>query len=583
MTGGMKSKPSKTVQELEAAHDQLLQSVDLLKRIQKRNLPPFLEHVELKDVTAVLERAGALLQPATELSEFLADFVERSEDGLRTRLESTLNLLTAAAKRGEEETSRQCFGLLEAAFPVQVQGEVVHVLKLGPLLDASLTETQLGELAEVSGVSARRIRDATEGMAVASREEVDARMNACRTIRDLLRISLEQKIAAATLSHQLFQSEKTRSLGTLSAGVAHHFNNLLSVILGYASFVLNRGDHAKPAEAALHKIIDAAQRGRRLTEEILSFSGSGQEEEQPCHVHETLTSVLSLLQSEMSSRIKVSTDLKARHDTVVAPPSSVHQVVFNLLTNATDSLPNGGTLKLVTSNVKLETDPQQEYLKIEAVDSSGQLPAGFGSGKTAPVAPDAFTGDRAGMRLSNVYGMVGRMDGTVMVSTEPGSLTRVEVLLPAAPAKPDKGEAPRGKRRLAPSSVWVVDDDPIFREMCHQVLGEEGHAIEEFGDGMQMQNQWRNAKRRPDLVVMDFSMPELSGLELCEWLRGEGSYTPVILVSGFSASQPDIRKALKLKKVFFLQKPFTSRDLVDTVTVAMGETLIGDRLLTDVS
>jgi len=88
-------------------------------------------------------------------------------------------------------------------------------------------------------------------------------------------------------------------------------------------------------------------------------------------------------------------------------------------------------------------------------------------------------------------------------------------------------------------------------------------------------NLWRTARRKADLIIMDFSMPEYNGLQLCQWLRDEGAKTPVILVSGFAANQPDIKKALKLKKTHFLQNPFSFREMADTVTVALGETLIG--------
>ena len=113
------------------------------------------------------------------------------------------------------------------------------------------------------------------------------------------------------LTEQLIQSERIRSLGTLSGGVAHHFNNLLSVILGYSSFVLNREQLSQEATEALQQISEAAQRGRRLTEELLAFAGSDVEEETLCHVHETIQSVLSLLQSQVHSRVRMDTRLLA--------------------------------------------------------------------------------------------------------------------------------------------------------------------------------------------------------------------------------------------------------------------------------
>ena len=379
---------------------------------------------------------------------------------------------------------------------------------------------------------------------------------------------------------QLLQLEKTRSLGTLSAGVAHHFNSLLSIILGYASFVLNREKVTSESAEALHKVCEAAQRGRRLTEEILAFSGSDTEEEVACPIHETINAVLSLLQAQSGHGIHVESRLEAAHDTVMALPSSIRQIVFNLLSNALDGItPQGGKLSVFTANVELSTGTgKQQFVRLEVADSSGSIPEGFKPQKNGSAPSKVpLDGDRIGLRLSSVYGMVGRLDGTVLISSEPGMLTRVEVLLPVHSAREkEAAKEKKVRRRLAPSTLWVVDDDPIFREMCKQVLSEEGHTVEGISDGRGLREKWQGHKgSKPDLIIIDFSMPEYNGLQLCEWLRGQGAKVPVILVSGFAANQPDIGKALKMRKTYFLQKPFSSRDLADTVTVAMGETLIG--------
>ena len=371
------------------------------------------------------------------------------------------------------------------------------------------------------------------------------------------------------LTQQLLQSERAQSLGTLSGGVAHHFNNLLSVILGYSSFVLNRESLSKEAAEALHKITEAAQRGRRLTEEILAFLGSESEEVKPCNVHDTLRQVLSLLESQTGTAIRVRTHLDARRDTVLSVPSAIHQIVFNLLTHAIDSMPDGGWLEVITSNDRLEGEAgDREYLQLDVVDL---VEAGAEERRAAP--PGA---PRKNLKLSSAYGMVGRLEGSMVITEEGDAGSRVRVLLPIVVP----GEAPavekKSRRRLTPRVIWVVDDDPIFREMCRQVLSDSGHSVQELDSGLEFRELWRKGGPQPDLIIMDFSMPEYNGLQLCEWLKAEGARVPVILVSGFAATQPDISKALRLKRTFFLQKPFSFREMTDVVTVAMGETLIGE-------
>ncbi|HRZ13809.1 MAG TPA: response regulator [Kiritimatiellia bacterium] len=379
----------------------------------------------------------------------------------------------------------------------------------------------------------------------------------------------ELEAEVAELTRLLVQSERAQSLGALSGGVAHHFNNLLSVILGYSSFVLNRESLSKEAADALRKIAEAAQRGRRLTEEILAFLGGESEEVKPCSVHDTLRHVLSLLESQTGSAIRVRTHFDARRDTVLSVPSAIHQIVFNLLTHAIDGMPGGGWLEVSTANERVGGEAgEREYLQLDVVDLSekGKEPR--------RAAPE--TGARKSLKLSSAYGIVGRLEGSMVITEQGDRGSRVRVLLPVGSAGEQAPAEARSRRRLTPRVIWVVDDDPIFREMCRQVLSDSGHAVEELDSGSAFKERWRKNGARPDLIIMDFSMPEYNGLQLCEWLKGEGGAVPVILVSGFAATQPDIAKALRLKRTFFLQKPFSFREMTDVVTVALGETLIGE-------
>lgn len=141
------------------------------------------------------------------------------------------------------------------------------------------------------------------------------------------------------------------------------------------------------------------------------------------------------------------------------------------------------------------------------------------------------------------------------------------------PLEEATGALAKEAARPAPG-IWVVDDDPIFSEMCLHVLAESGHKVQVVNSSAAVRAAWKEAKVQPDLMIVDFSMPEGSGLELCRWLRQQGANLPVILVSGFSAQQPAIRKALELRRVYFLQKPFPVPELEDLVMVALGTQLL---------
>ena len=574
------AKREQTIRELAAAKEHLLQSLRFFDLAASAHEPDFLKRV---DLAAMKELFGGMDLPWGEEGLYpdsgkLLAAIRKSEEGQRLLLLSDVDILKQVGETGKDQVHKGPLGFFEAVFPVKVRGHVVHCLWSGKFREHPFSSDEIAEVARLAGVSRPEAEELAKAVPVLSKKQVDRTVAFCGRFRGALEQAITNHLHSAELTQQLVQSERTHSVGTLSGGVAHHFNNLLSVILGYSSFVLNREHVSEEAADALHKISEAAQRGRRLTEEILAFLGSEVEEETPCDVHETVNNVLSLLESKTGTNMRVQTHLDAKASTVLAPPSSIRQIVFNLLTNAIDSMPSGGALTVSTTNTHMATEGgRQEFFRLEVADSSGVLPAGVrpdvtGRGKVELHAE----GDRIGFKLSSVYGMVGRLDGTVLVSSEPGAMTRVQVLLPTVSGGAEVREEKKIRHRLAPSRIWVVDDDAIFREMCRQVLSDEGHTVEEMAGGREFQDKWKKGGAKPDLILMDFSMPEYNGLQLCEWLRNEGSKIPVILVSGFSSSQPDIRKALKLRKTFFLQKPFSFREMADTVTVALGETLIGE-------
>lgn len=314
----------------------------------------------------------------------------------------------------------------------------------------------------------------------------------------------------------------------------------------------------------MRQITKAAQRGRRLSEEIQAFFGSDIEEPRHCETHSIIRNALSLFKTQPVSALRIKTDLTAKDDVIFAPPSSIRHVIFSLLTNAIDSLSEGSILTIKTTNVKMGSDGEpQRFLRIEIADRDDGTPG------ERPSRHESEVSNEQDVKLSNLYRMVSRLDGTVTISRPSEERTQVEVLLPLA-----SEDEQRATHHITPSSIWVVDDDPISRKMCKQVLAGEGDRVHELSSGAAMKELWESPHALPDLLIIDFSMPDYNGLELCEWLNEQKSSAPIILVSGFARNQPDIDKALTLRNVFFLQKPFSVPALSDMVTVALGETLI---------
>ena len=266
--------------------------------------------------------------------------------------------------------------------------------------------------------------------------------------------------------------------------------------------------------------------------------------------------MLGLLQSRAGNRVEVVTRFEAARDTVAAPPGLIHQVILNLLSHAFDDLPGGGRVTVQTSN-----SADAAKLRIEVTQENKLGPAG-----------DSDAAAQTRPALARLLGQVARLEGDVLSrEIRPGGV-HVALLLPVTTARGTQAPAKKFRRRLAPSVIWVVDDDPVVREMCRRVLSAEGHTVEEYARGADLQK--RLAEAKPDLVIYDFSMPDLDGLEMAGWMREAGHRAPLILISGFTAQHPSVKRALALRKTFLLQKPFSFRDMADLVTIAMGETLV---------
>lgn len=553
-------KTTAQLRELEVQHKQILHALHLPETVLRNEAPDFLKHFDLQFARQVLgvDQPWESSNAFEARSRIITDVFLASDEGRQLYLAAEIDLLRRVKDTGEDQLHRGPFDILELVLPVKVRGHLVHILRSGKFREAPLGAADLKELAFVTGIPAKDVEAAARALPVHTGEDLEAWVTLHKRGRDAVTAALEEHVRAATLASQQMQVERLIALGTMAEGMAHHFSNLLSVMLGYTSLVLDKATLASETADALHKVAEAAQKGRRFTEEILTVAGAQDEEDGACSVHERIRGVLALLESKPAARTATETHLDARYDTVLAPQNVVHQIVFNLLSAALEGLAPGGKLIVSTSNVGEGTS---QSLRIEVAEGGGRGPAAQKPSATSP-------------HVTGLLGQVARLEGTVTSGTATGAGTKVLVTLPVTTEPVDARPEKKVRRRLAPSSIWVADDDPVVREMCRRVLTADGHSVSELGAGEDVQRRLGAGKDAPDLIIYDYSMPDLDGLEFCGALRKAGQRVPVILISGFTADHPDLKKALKLRKTFLLQKPFSFRDMSDMVTIAMGETLV---------
>ncbi len=548
-------KNDQQLHALEQKHKELLHRIRLPDTLLHKDTPPVLQKLDLQ----VARRLVGAQQPwgaedvFAESARLVTEVLLGSQEGRLLHLAAEVDLLQRVVDSGEELLHRGPFDVMEFVLPVKIRGYQVHLVRSGKFREKVFTANDLKELAFATGVPFRTVEAAAATLPVLAGGALEAFQQLVRRQRDLLVSTLEALLSAGSASDP--DSDRLSALGSMAEGMAHHFSNLLSVILGYTSLVLAKSELSPEASESLHKVAEAAQQARRFTEEVLTLAGQEDAEDSVCAVHDRLQRVLGLLQSRAGSRVDVVTRFEAARDTVAASPGLIHQMLLNLLGNAFDNLPGGGRLTLHTSNPE-----GTQHLRLELFEEARPHLAGDS---------DAATQTRPA--LARLLGQVARLDGEVVSrEVKPGG-AHIVLTLPVIVAGP-KAPPKKIRRRLAPSAIWVVDDDAVVREMCRRVLAAEGHTVEEYACGADLKKRLGEAK--PDLVIYDYSMPDVDGLEMATWMRGCGHRAPVILISGFTAEHPSIKKALTLRKTFLLQKPFSFRDMADIVTIAMGETLV---------
>jgi PAS domain S-box-containing protein len=373
------------------------------------------------------------------------------------------------------------------------------------------------------------------------------------------------------MEDRLHQAEKMQALGTMAGGVAHDFNNLLTAIMGSLDLMLHAGPKDARQEMLLKTAITAAERGSALTRRLLSFSRKRELLLRPTDVNAMVREMEALLARSLGEEVQLAYTLDEAPWPATADPEQFGLALLNLCINSRDAMPEGGTITLSSRNTTLmdgeaQDLPAGDYVVLGVADT--------GTGMTPDIIAKAFepffttkeVGKGTGLGLSMVYGLVRQAGGAVVISSQPGQGTLVEMYLqrstkPLRPAHPaGQGSAPDTQA----ARVLLVDDDPGVRGVTATFLNELGHHTLEVGDAAAALALLAQGEQI-DMLVTDFAMPGMSGLELANQLRASRPDLPILMLSGY-AEPSSVPRTFPL-----LRKPFRQADLARKV----GELLKG--------
>ena len=369
------------------------------------------------------------------------------------------------------------------------------------------------------------------------------------------------------LEDQFRQAQKLESIGRLAGGVAHDFNNVLTVISGYAQMVLDELAVQHPLREPVKQISEAAARATGLSRQLLTFSRRQVSEPKNFVLNDLVRDIEKMLQRLIGEDIDLVLALEPEAGVVRADPGQMEQVIMNLVVNAKDAMPNGGKLLIETSKFLVDEQYAHIHLAVRpgtyvmlAVSDTG---VGMSPEVKAHIFEPFFTtkekGKGTGLGLSTVYGIVRQSEGAIWVYSEPGQGATFKMLFPEVAAECQPAPAtPVPVIPFATGTILLAEDEPSLRDFVRQVLARHGYTVLEASNGREALELCRQHPGHVDLLLTDVVMPEMGGAELAKKFRADHPAVPVLFMSGYNDRLPlpgDVPAS-------YIQKPFTSSTLL---------------------
>ncbi|HEY7524667.1 MAG TPA: PAS domain S-box protein [Candidatus Limnocylindrales bacterium] len=394
-------------------------------------------------------------------------------------------------------------------------------------------------------------------------------------------VDITARRAAAT---QLLEAQKLESVGRLAGGIAHDFNNMLFAIRGYTDLLeadLRDASTTAPlvvdeAVRSVEAIRDAADRAASLTSQLLAFSRRQVVSPTVLDLNAAIATVEPMLRALIGENVHLTARLDPAIGRIRVDASQLDQILVNLVVNARDAMPDGGTVTIETGSVMFDEPYAMEHFDVEpgpyvqlSVSDSGH---GMDRETREHVFEPFFTtkesGKGTGLGLATIHGIVRQAGGHIWLYSEPGQGSTFKLYFPLVDADISAKPAPVTTIPSAGSGmVLLVEDDPVVRDMTTRLLERTGYDVVTVGDGSEAIAWLASAPAPPDVLVSDVVMPNMSGVELAERVMGEYPSIGVVLLSGYTPDRLNIDRVVA-RGAQFVPKPVTSRTFLDAVARA---------------
>jgi signal transduction histidine kinase len=378
------------------------------------------------------------------------------------------------------------------------------------------------------------------------------------------------------LEKELLQARKMDAIGKLTGGIAHDFNNLLAAVLGGLDLIERR----VPLEEAQRKIFDmtrrAAEQGSELVRRLLAFARRQQLAPSEIDIGRLSTTVTDLLAHTLGGLVALEWRSEPKIWPAYADSAQLELALMNLIINARDAMPEGGTIEVAGRNARADAEnglglPAGDYVVLKVADTGAGIPPEILEQVTEPFFTTKEVGKGTGLGLSMVYGFARQSGGAIDISSEVGRGTAVEIWLPRGRTAVRRRAEPRAgaeaKAETRPLRILLVDDHDAVRETTAGMLSDMGHQVEAASNGPAMLEKLQAAPAGYDLIVTDYAMPLMSGGEMLDHARKIRADLPGIIISGYADSRA---MAARPREIVVLTKPFTR----DQMKAAIGAAVV---------
>jgi len=379
---------------------------------------------------------------------------------------------------------------------------------------------------------------------------------------------------------QLRRSQKREAMGRLAGGAAHDFNNLLTIIGGYGQMAIDALKPEDPVRQDLEAILEASSRATALTRQLLTFSRRQIVRPKTVDLNRHILRIGRMLRRVLREDIELATALKAAPARIWIDPAQLEQVLLNVAVNARDAMPTGGRLTVATGTLNVAEGASNElsltpglYVTLTMSDTGTGMSAETLRHLFEPFYTTKGKGKGTGLGLSTVYGIVKQGGGEIMVRSELGRGTTVNIYFAAAVGglpRPSRALAEHGPVQTGTETIMVVEDDLEVRRLASQMLMRQGYSVVKAASAAEALRLWKHRGDSIDLVLSDVIMPHMSGPQMVERLRESRPDVRVLYMSGYTGDVIAKHGLLDTKSAF-LPKPFTLEELARMVRSVLDQ------------